>query len=452
MPELPEVETIRRNLNTVLKNEVIQSVDVYYRPVVSGMLDFEDKLRGQKIHQVDREAKYLKFILDDYLLISHLRMEGKYFMDAPKNKHIHVVFNLESGHTLSYEDTRKFGRFELVDIKYKDTYLSMVKGLAKDPDKIDFNTFYDGFKNRTKTIKDVLLDQTIIGGIGNIYANEILYLARIHPAKKAFLITEEEAMTILRQTNHVLNKAIQMGGTTIDTFESLGHKGEFQQELNVHGKAGLRCKDCNDTIIKFQLNGRGTYICPTCQPSYVVAITGGITTGKSTATNYLRKNKFLVVDSDEIVGNLYKDSDVVSKIKEAFHIDTPLDKAKLAKQVFENSEDRLKLESILHPLVFREIEKVKATTNEHILFLDIPLLFESKYRGYDESILITTTKENQLKRLMKRNKFTKEEALQRIDAQMPLHKKVRLADVVVKNDETITDLYQKINVLLERYV
>lgn len=289
MPELPEVETIRRNLNTVLEGEVIRDVLVYYRPIVSNDNTFETKLKGQRIHKVEREAKYLKFILDDYLLVSHLRMEGKYFMDAPLNKHIHVVFNLSSGHTLSYEDTRKFGRFELVDIKYKDTYLKDIKGLAKDPDTLDLNTFYSSFKQRSKTIKEILLDQSIIGGIGNIYANEILYLSKIHPAKKGFLISKDEAKTLLTNSNLVLNKAIEMGGTTIDTFESLGHKGEFQQELNVHGKTGEICKVCGTKIIKFQLKGRGTYICPKCQPSYVVAITGGIATGKSTATNYLRK-------------------------------------------------------------------------------------------------------------------------------------------------------------------
>src|SRR5690554_6157343 len=146
MPELPEVETIRKNLNKILINETIKDVVVYYRPIVSNDITFETKLRGQQIKKVEREAKYLKFILDDYLLISHLRMEGKYFMDVLPTKHIHVVFHLESGHTLSYEDTRKFGRFELVDIKYKDTYLHTAKGLQKDPDSIDLDSFYNGFK------------------------------------------------------------------------------------------------------------------------------------------------------------------------------------------------------------------------------------------------------------------------------------------------------------------
>lgn len=452
MPELPEVETIRRNLNTVLQDEVIESVDVYYRPVVSNNLDFETKLKGQRIHQVERQAKYLKFILDDYMLISHLRMEGKYFMDAPKSKHIHVVFHLESGHTLSYEDTRKFGRFELVDIKEKDTYLKDKKGLAPDPIDIDIDSFYDAFKHRRITIKEILLDQTIIGGIGNIYANEILYLSKIHPAKKGNLITKKEAETLLQKSIKVLNKAIQMGGTTIDTYESLGHKGMFQQELHVHGQTGKTCQYGHDTIIKFQLKGRGTYICPSCQPSYVLAITGGIATGKSTVSQYLKKLGFVVIDADSIVGKLYEDEAVVKKIADTFNLNIPIDKAKLANIVFKEPKERKKLETILHPLVFEQIQAQKETYNEHILFLDIPLLFEAGYSTYDASILIDASKDNQIKRLMKRNRYTKKEAGLRIDAQMPLDEKRKLATVVIENNDSIESLYEKIDKLLERYV
>lgn len=452
MPELPEVETIRRNLNTVLANDVIESVDVLYRPIVSNIMDFETKLINQKIHRIEREAKYLKFILDDYMLISHLRMEGKFFMDEPLRKHIHVVFKLKSGHTLSYEDTRKFGRFELVDIAYKDTYLNNKKGLARDPKDIDFNDFYTKLKDKRKTIKEVLLDQNIIGGIGNIYTNEILNLSKVHPAKKAFLITMDEARTILKYSISVLDTAVLMGGTTIDTFESLGHKGMFQQELNVHGKTGASCRHCGDIIIKFQLKGRGTYICPTCQKSYVVAITGGIATGKSTATNFLRKRGFVVVDSDQIVGNLYKDEAVVNKIAKAFKLKLPLDKAELAKMIFADKKKRIKLESILHPYVFEQIEAAKQANNEHILFLDIPLLFESNYQGFDQSILIDTTTKNQLTRLIKRNNLSEADAKLRIKAQMPLTKKRKLADIIINNNGTIEDLYRSIDKLLERYV
>lgn len=452
MPELPEVETIRRNLNTILQNEVIESVNVYYRPIVSNNLDFETKLKGQRIHRVERQAKYLKFILDDYMLISHLRMEGKYFMDAPRSKHIHVVFNLESGHTLSYEDTRKFGRFELVDIKEKDTYLKDKKNLAPDPIDMDLDTFYDALKHRKITIKEILLDQTVIGGIGNIYANEILYLSKIHPAKKGNLITKKEANTLLKNSIKVLNKAIQMGGTTIDTYESLGHKGMFQQELHVHGQTGKTCQYGHDTIVKFQLKGRGTYICPSCQPSYVVAITGGIATGKSTVSQYLKKLGYVVIDADSIVGELYEDDDIVKKIAETFELELPLDKAKLANIVFNQPAERKKLEHILHPLVFEQIQAKKETYNEHMLFLDIPLLFEAGYSTYDESVLIDASRDNQVMRLMKRNRYTKKEASLRIDAQMPLSEKRKLATVVIENNDSIETLYEKIDKLLERYV
>ncbi|WP_025724543.1 DNA-formamidopyrimidine glycosylase [Acholeplasma granularum] len=453
MPELPEVETIRRNLHSIILNEVIDECIVYYRPIVSNDLTFEKKLKGQKINDIQRQAKYLKFILDDYVLISHLRMEGKYFMDAFKSKHIHVVFKFKSGHTLSYEDTRKFGRFELIDIKDKDTYLHDVKKLAPDPNKIDLNTFYLSIKTRNKTIKEILLDQTIIGGIGNIYANEILYLSKIHPSKKGFLITYEESKTLLDYSNIVLNKAILMGGSTIDTYESLGHKGMFQQELKVHGKNNETCKVCGDKIKKYQLKGRGTYICPTCQKSHIIAITGGIATGKTTATNYLRKKGFVVIDADLIVHELYKNESFSYIIGKTFNALTGniLDKQKLASVIFSNKKHKKKLEDIIHPLVYNEIEKQKASLNEHILFLDIPLLFESNYSTYDESILIDTSSTLQLTRLMDRNKLNEQEAMKRIKAQMPLSKKRKLATLIIKNTSSKEALYNKLDQILERY-
>lgn len=133
-------------------------------------------------------------------------------------------------------------------------------------------------------------------------------------------------------------------------------------------------------------------------------------------------------------------------------METPIDKAKLANIVFHDEKQRKKLEDILHPLVFDEISKQKQLNNEHILFLDIPLLFESNYKEFDESILIDTTEALQLDRLMKRNKYTQEEALVRIKAQIPLSKKRKLATHIIKNNGSIDALYEKIDKLLERYV
>lgn len=453
MPELPEVESIRRNLLEVLKNDTIIDCFVHYRPIVSNDLLFEKKLKMQKINTIEREGKYLKFILDDYLLISHLRMEGKYFMDYEKDKHTHVEFILKSGHKLSYHDTRKFGRFELVDIKYKDTYLNEYKNLAKDPVDIDLNHFYQSIKSKHKTIKEILLDQSIIAGVGNIYANEILYLAKIHPAKKGFMIKYDEAKTILMYSIKVLEKATLMGGSTIDTFESLGHKGMFQQELNVHGKKGELCKVCLTPIEKFQLKGRGTYYCPVCQKSHVIALTGSIASGKTTASNYFKKLSLQVIDADLIVKNIYDNLDIRLLIAKKFKVikDNDLDKEALAKLIFNDKSKRTQLEKILHPLVFQKIDLEVANSFEYLKILDIPLLFETNYKKYDESLLIYVDKETQIKRLMERNNYSEDEALVRINSQISMEVKKKLSNYVINNNGTKKELENKIDIYLNKF-
>lgn len=453
MPELPEVETIKRHLNNLLKDDYIIDVNVFYRKIVSNNLDFEKKLINQKIHEVKRYAKYLAFILDDYVLFSHLRMEGKYFYDEPHTKHTHVVFKLKSGHSLSYHDTRKFGRFELVAKKDAPMYLKTHKKLAEDPDDIQINDFYDRIKDRSKTIKELLLDQSVIGGIGNIYANEILYLSKIHPAKKGFLISLNEAKMLLKYSKSVLNDSIKMGGTTINTYESLGHKGLYQINLHVHGKKGETCSVCGSMIQKVALKGRGTYFCSVCQKSYIIGLTGGIASGKTTVSNYLKKKGFMVIDSDLIVKELYLDESFSLMIGQIFDSlkEGILDKKKLSKVIFNDINMRKKLESIIHPMVYQKIKQLVSVSFEHLIFLDIPLLFETNYKDFDQSLLIDTDESLQLERLIIRDHLSKKDANMRIASQMSLEKKRLLADVIIKNNESLSKLYESIDNYLKGF-
>ncbi|HLT00124.1 MAG TPA: DNA-formamidopyrimidine glycosylase [Acholeplasma sp.] len=451
MPELPEVETNRKILEEKLFNDTIKNVVVYYRPIVSNDQMFESKLKGQTIHGIDRRAKYLIYMLDDYALISHLRMEGKYMLDEKRDpKHTHVEFYLESGRVLGYHDTRKFGRFELIPKNQVDQYFRN-KGLAVDPKYMDFKTLKKNIVKRSQTIKEVLLDQSVIGGIGNIYANEILFRCKIHPAKRAFLLSDEEIEEILEVSKDVMRSAVLLGGTTIDTFETLGHRGSFQSHLKVHGKAGEPCPKCETPIEKIMLKGRGTYFCPNCQKSYVIALTGGIATGKTTVKKYLVKKGFKVFDSDLAIKELYENEYFSKNIAKEFNVanaDGTLNKRALRNLIFSDKSKRRKLEKILHPYVFDSIDEFVKNNFDHMIFLDIPLLFETGYDIYDYSVMVTTKPSIQIERLMFRDKVTYEKALQSINAQMPLKKKEKLADFVIYNDKSLKELFKQLDEIL----
>ena len=269
MPELPEVETVRRTLSKKLINQKILDVNVYYDGIIATNLDdFIKNIKNQKINDILRVGKWLIFSLDDYYLLSHLRMEGKYFIKNKNAKimpHEHVIFNFED-FSLRYHDTRKFGRMYLVtkDKLWTDTPLKDI-GVEPFSDKFT-HSYLESKIRRNKPIKTLLLDQSIIAGIGNIYADEILFSACINPFTKGVSLTCEDIDNIIKYTKEILSEAILMGGTTIRSYtSSLGVKGNFQTKLNVHCREGEKCHVCSGTIVKCEINTRGTYYCPICQ-------------------------------------------------------------------------------------------------------------------------------------------------------------------------------------------
>lgn len=272
MPELPEVETVRRGLEVRLVGKVIEGVKIYHNNIIVGISveDFSSSIVNQRINRMARYGKWLIFVLDDYYLLSHLRMEGKYFFRSSLeelNKHEHVVFSLDDGTELRYMDVRKFGKMWLIkkeDIRSTGPLIEM--GLEPWDSNLCLNYLKDKFKSKRLPIKTVLLDQSIIVGIGNIYANEILYLSGINPLKKASLVSDKEIDDIIKYTKEVLEKAIEAGGTTFRSYSSVdGVHGLFQRELYVHSKEGEKCSKCNSLIEKIKVGGRGTYYCPNCQ-------------------------------------------------------------------------------------------------------------------------------------------------------------------------------------------
>jgi formamidopyrimidine-DNA glycosylase len=272
MPELPEVETVRNTLKTLIVGKEIRDIDVYYEKMIRNreVDEFKKALIGKKIIDIDRYGKYLIFNFEGTALISHLRMEGKYFfkdLDEKKEKHEHVIFYFTDGKTLRYNDTRKFGTMDLYDIN--DVYdKSPVSKIGYEPFEKEMTGKYlmDKLSKKSIAIKSALLDQTIIAGLGNIYVDEVLFLSKIHPTLKANSLELADYKRLVKNSVKVLNKAVKLGGSTIRSYtSSLGVTGRFQNELFVHTKQGDSCLVCNTEILKTKVNGRGTYYCPSCQ-------------------------------------------------------------------------------------------------------------------------------------------------------------------------------------------
>lgn len=271
MPELPEVETVRQTLKKYLIGQKIMEIYAPYPNIIKMELsDFKEKLINQTFRDINRYGKYLFFVMDDYTLVSHLRMEGKYFIRNSLNeltKHEHVIFKLQENSYLSYHDVRKFGTMELIEKGKEFTLFSVKKlGVEANQDNIDLNSIFPKFHQAKRPIKSVLLDQSIITGLGNIYVDETLFRSKIHPEELSSNLTKKEVSEILLNAKKVLDKAIMLGGTTIRTYQSsLGVDGRFQNELKVHTKVNEPCPVCGTSIIKIKVGGRGTYFCPNCQ-------------------------------------------------------------------------------------------------------------------------------------------------------------------------------------------
>ncbi len=268
MPELPEVETVRRALKKEVLNKKILSASIYWSNIIAypEVKEFEKKIKNQVILDINRYGKWLMFELNDYYLLSHLRMEGKYFIKNkkdPKEKHQHVIFHFDDDVDLRYNDTRKFGKMYL--IKKEEVYnVKPLKDLGLEPWDIKLTPKYLKEKFHHKPIKTELLDQSIIVGIGNIYADEILFKSKINPLKQAATLTKKDCQNIIDNTRDILSKAIENGGTTIKSYTSSeGVHGRFQSELLVHTKK--QCPICKNSISKITVGGRGTYYCKKCQ-------------------------------------------------------------------------------------------------------------------------------------------------------------------------------------------
>src|SRR5574344_356015 len=267
MPEIAEVETVRNTLKKqILQRKIIKIKIKYPKMIESNALEFQNILEGKPFLAIKRVGNCFFF----YYLLSHLRMEGKYFIKKSNDeilKHEHIIFSLDNGYDLRYHDTRKFGRMRLINKDELNTCEEITKQGYEPMDKaLTPSYLLLKFKNKRLPLNPVLLFQTIISGLGNIYADEVLFKSKINPLRIASSINEDEARKIIDSAKNIILASIKCGGTTIRSYtSSLGVIGHYQDYLCVHKQEDKPCHECGTLIKKIKVNGRSTYFCSNCQ-------------------------------------------------------------------------------------------------------------------------------------------------------------------------------------------
>jgi len=260
MPELPEVETVVRSVAAHLAGRRIVSTSFTSRFVTPGSrAKLSRRLAGRRIESVTRRGKFILIALDQGTLTVHLGMTGKLLLSGEAGEHTHGVFTLDDG-LLLYHDPRQFGRIE-----WSPGTPPRVAKLGPEPLEISFDEFRARLKRKTR-MKSLLLNQAFLAGLGNIYADESLFAAGIHPLTPASKLTDARAKKLYDAIRGILTHAIQLGGSSIsDYVNGRGERGWFQMEHRVYGREGEPCANCGRPIRKILVAQRGTHYCPHCQ-------------------------------------------------------------------------------------------------------------------------------------------------------------------------------------------
>jgi len=271
MPELPEVETIVRDLSPKISGLTIDSFKLLFPPLLRNKDLYPlHKIKGKRVLDVCRRGKMILInCQDDASLLFHLKMTGRLIFCSritPRDKHTHFFLRFEGQENeLRFRDIRKFGFLRC--LRTSEVHLTKeLRLLGPEPLKIDSSSFDNLFSGRKARIKTLLLDQRFIAGIGNIYADEILFRALIHPSTSASQLDHNQRKKLWEAMGVVLNQAIQQRGTSVQDFaDSEGRRGSFQNFLQVYGREGLPCRACGERIERLRLSGRSTFFCPRCQ-------------------------------------------------------------------------------------------------------------------------------------------------------------------------------------------
>jgi len=283
MPELPEVETVARGLRQAVLGRRIISVTLGKTDFIDDPAALEEHLPGRRIEAVERYGKFMLLRLSSVngdtrvaptgdpapaSLLVHLGMTGQIAPSPaaqPLEKHTHVCMLLDDGRELRYTDARRFGRIAYLT---KALLAEELTGFGADPLEVSKEEFADRICGRRARIKSLLLDQSVLRGVGNIYADESLWKAKIHPARLGVKLSRKEAEKLRRALQEILQKAIALRGSSISDFlDAEGEPGEYQRHHRAYGREGKNCYRCKTPVRRAIVTGRSSYFCPRCQPS-----------------------------------------------------------------------------------------------------------------------------------------------------------------------------------------
>ena len=457
MPEFPEVHTVIETLKEFTLAKTIKDVKILRAKNVEGDIA---SLKGSTIKSFSQVGKFIVFHFDDSkVLISHLRMEGKYFLrkeDEPYQKHDIASLIFTDKSALVYNDVRKFG---ILKVSNENNYLKEAPLNRVGPDPFmmkDASRLVDAFKHKSIAIKTALLDQSIMSGLGNIYVDEVLFICKVHPETPAKLVDSKKLTEILEASRKILAEAIKQGGSTIKSYHPKeGVSGNFQVSLKVYGKKDSKCPRCGHNLRKIFVNGRGTTYCPKCQKNpvlvKVVAITGPIGSGKSEVLHLFEKHGYKALNADEITHNLYKEKTVQNEIKKFIPTlvieNGEINRNNLREYLIANPNKKKRLEKYVHSLVSDYIVNEIKHSKQNIA-MEVPLLFESHLDDFADVIVYVDTDEKVRKeRLIKRDKNYKESL--KINSSFNTGNKKKATHIIM-NNEGIANLDKQIKLICDK--
>lgn len=271
MPELPEVETIKRQLSRKIKGKKIKAVEIRLPKLVrTDLKEFKKKIKGAKIKEVKRRAKLVMLELDNgYSLVIHLKLTGQLIYQKPKTKHTHLIYTFTDGSKLNHNDMRQFGYVKLIKTDKIEELMVKQEKYGPEPLQKSFTLklFQELLKKKPKAkIKPLLMDQTFVAGLGNIYSDEVLFFAQVRPDRIVKTLKEKEIRKIYQGIKKILKAAISRHGTSSDTYlDTAGQKGKYLPLLKIYQRTDQPCFGCQTKIKRIKMGGRSAHFCPQCQ-------------------------------------------------------------------------------------------------------------------------------------------------------------------------------------------